>query len=612
MSTATVSDLPVQGDTAPFDFPIDAPDTMPTEAPPGALIHGAEEERAAAGASAVDATADCEAVEASAPSVEGAEDDAGGSYADRVTMVPVDRFVPNGWNPNRMTDEEYLELRVEVRRNQSVAKPVVARPLPDGRLEVIDGAHNLRAAADEGLAVVPCIVEDLDDFSAMKETYKRNRSGSHDPLAEAEMFERMKKARGISTRRLAKEMNVPEATIRNRLLYVKALTARKAYARDVVRNVAHPTECDECQTEEDDRAKIGAMSQEQIRSYLDLPRAFRDRWLDDGASLKKLTMICLIGDDQSTAKQLLKDVDIAELIDLVDPGNLMMASLEYLGAIALWCWDNARVANVTAYARPVAELKLSAKVLDCLPRRMAGDGKPEAMVTVEQWTEVLRAAKERSRESAYQIILITDGIQAALEEAGKDPSAVLTDEQIGMLGKLKSAPDYIRSAGFLSIKERYRLYAESSYVADDLQEQAKRLAVAEFKRRRNGSTNGDDGPQHEAKGKSVIAVFRAFLEDLERQQRRSKEDALFADRDRMVNVVLKDLRGCEILDDATVDGRPARDVLAEDVRGLSPTMLALVAGYATASWNPSPAERWLEAVGGKKNGELSDSDDQTT
>ena len=49
------------------------------------------------------------------------------SAAPKIIMVPVDSLVPNGYNPNRMTDEEFQELRAEVRHNRQIAKPIIAR-----------------------------------------------------------------------------------------------------------------------------------------------------------------------------------------------------------------------------------------------------------------------------------------------------------------------------------------------------------------------------------------------------------------------------------------------------------------------------------------------------
>ena len=103
-------------------------------------------------------------------------------------MVSVDRFVPNDWNPNKMTEQECDELCVEVRRSQTIAKPVIARPRSDGKYEIVDGEHNWRAAKAEGLDEVPCVVEELDDVGAMGQTYKRNQHGTHDPLREGLMF----------------------------------------------------------------------------------------------------------------------------------------------------------------------------------------------------------------------------------------------------------------------------------------------------------------------------------------------------------------------------------------------------------------------------------------
>ena len=222
------------------------------------------------------------------------------------------------------------------------------------------------------------------------------------------------------------------------------------------------------------------------------------------------------------------------------------------------------------------------------------------MLPVERWTQILCDAVDQTKDRKYRLSLITDGIRAALSETGLDSSEALTEKQLDMLDKLQDAPGYIRDVDFLSIEEKYRLDRATSYLSDDVVERAKRLTVEEFRRRRAKSTDEGEEPQQEVKGSTVKAVFETILDNLKRKQRGSAEDDLFADNERLINAVLKELCSHEALDGATIDGRAARDVLLEDVRTLSPRMVALLAGYGHLSLDKDPAERWLEAAGGTR------------
>src|SRR5215210_6809430 len=154
--------------------------------------------------------------------------------AEDVRQLPTESLHPNDYNPNRMTDEEFAELLEEVRFLGRLPKPVVVRNgyacSKAGSYLIVDGEHGWRAAKEVGLAEITCEVIAADDFEAMRQTYKRNQHGTHDPVTLGQMFRRMMDERGISNRQLAEEINVSEGTVRNALLLVKAAEVRNAYA----------------------------------------------------------------------------------------------------------------------------------------------------------------------------------------------------------------------------------------------------------------------------------------------------------------------------------------------------------------------------------------------
>jgi ParB/RepB/Spo0J family partition protein len=169
---------------------------------------------------------------------------------------------PNDYNPNVMTDDEFAELVAEVRHLGRLPKPVVARPNGDGYV-IVDGEHGWRAAREVGLTEVPCEVIAADDFEAMRQTYKRNQHGTHNPVQLGRMFRQMMEARGLSQRALAEDTHVSEGTIRNALEYAKAGDVRNDYAFD-------------------------ELSIKQVRFYNRLPKSIGILWLDSGADIKTL------------------------------------------------------------------------------------------------------------------------------------------------------------------------------------------------------------------------------------------------------------------------------------------------------------------------------------
>ena len=136
--------------------------------------------------------------------VTNASNDAGISTGRfRVVVLPTDQLVPNDYNPNSLTDAEFAELVAEVRHLGRLPKPVVVRSDGD-RWLIVDGEHGWRAAREVGLIDVPCEVVEADTFEAMRQTFKRNQHGTHNPVRLGQMFRAMLTMRGgLSMRALA-------------------------------------------------------------------------------------------------------------------------------------------------------------------------------------------------------------------------------------------------------------------------------------------------------------------------------------------------------------------------------------------------------------------------
>jgi ParB/RepB/Spo0J family partition protein len=175
-------------------------------------------------------------------------------------QIDVSALQPNEWNPNKMTDDEFAEFVAEVEHLGCVPKPVVVRPGGAG-YEIIDGEHAWRAAVQLQHDTVTCEVIDADDFEAMRQTYKRNQHGTHEPVAEGRMFRRMLEERGVSNRALAELVSVSESKIRTGLMYAEAADQRPDF-------------------------NFSELSVRQVRQYAHLPQVVGDAWIDGGADLE--------------------------------------------------------------------------------------------------------------------------------------------------------------------------------------------------------------------------------------------------------------------------------------------------------------------------------------
>lgn len=181
--------------------------------------------------------------------------------------IQTNKLRANDYNPNQMTKDEFKEFVSEVQHLKRLPKPIVV--LPD--YTIIDGEHAWRAAQKIGLKKVECEILSVDNFEAMRQTYKRNQHGTHNKILLGRMFKRMQKEKNLSIRKLAKQIEISESAIRTAFMYTRAVKLRKAYARD-----------------DDVESEIADLSGYQINLYNHLPEIIANLWLDDGGDPSRL------------------------------------------------------------------------------------------------------------------------------------------------------------------------------------------------------------------------------------------------------------------------------------------------------------------------------------
>ncbi|MFI5255110.1 MAG: ParB/RepB/Spo0J family partition protein [Candidatus Limnocylindrales bacterium] len=142
----------------------------------------------------------------------------GTTRASGSRQVPLDRIEANPDQPRLSIDETTLaELAASVRQH-GVLQPVLVRPLPDGRYQLVAGERRWRAATMAGLRTIPAMIEDIDDDTALEIAIIENLQREDlSPLDEALMYERMTHDHGYSVRKLAQKLGKDKGYIENRL-----------------------------------------------------------------------------------------------------------------------------------------------------------------------------------------------------------------------------------------------------------------------------------------------------------------------------------------------------------------------------------------------------------
>ncbi|CAN5848252.1 hypothetical protein BH23CHL8_BH23CHL8_23320 [soil metagenome] len=138
--------------------------------------------------------------------------------ATDVRRVRTDRVDPNPDQPRLTIDETAIHELAASIVEHGILQPVLVRPRPDGRYQLIAGERRWRAARIAGLVEIPAIVEEIDDEAALEIAIIENLQREDlSPLDEAVMFERMTSQHGYSLRKLAQKLGKDKGYIENRL-----------------------------------------------------------------------------------------------------------------------------------------------------------------------------------------------------------------------------------------------------------------------------------------------------------------------------------------------------------------------------------------------------------
>jgi ParB family chromosome partitioning protein len=89
------------------------------------------------------------------------------SSDDRIQEIPLDKIVPNPYQPRKKFDPVKMMELAESIREHGVIQPVIVR-ITDGTYELVAGERRFRAARDAGLQTIPAVVRDIPDQRQME------------------------------------------------------------------------------------------------------------------------------------------------------------------------------------------------------------------------------------------------------------------------------------------------------------------------------------------------------------------------------------------------------------------------------------------------------------
>jgi ParB family chromosome partitioning protein len=130
--------------------------------------------------------------------------------------LPIQMVRANPQQPRRRFDPESISTLAESLSEAGMIQPILVRPLPDGRFELIAGERRWRAAQEAGLDTVPALIRDEDAATRMQTALIENVAREDlNPVDEARACAALVEDLGLSKEELARRLGRSRESISN-------------------------------------------------------------------------------------------------------------------------------------------------------------------------------------------------------------------------------------------------------------------------------------------------------------------------------------------------------------------------------------------------------------
>lgn len=142
--------------------------------------------------------------------------------AEGVVKIPIDKIIPNRYQPRSIFDEEKIEELSRTIHTHGVIQPIVVRPFGEDQYEIIAGERRYRAMKKLEWTEVPAIVRELNDKEtasiALIENLQREELTA---IEEALAYQQLIELHSLTQEALAQRLGKGQSTVANKLRLLK-------------------------------------------------------------------------------------------------------------------------------------------------------------------------------------------------------------------------------------------------------------------------------------------------------------------------------------------------------------------------------------------------------
>lgn len=147
--------------------------------------------------------------------------------------VPIDLVQRNPSQPRKHFDESELNDLSSSIRAHGVLQPILVRPIPGGKFEIVAGERRWRAAQRAGLHAIPAVVRDLNEVEVLEIAIVENvQRMDLNPIEEAQGFQALIDRFGRTQEEIAEAVGKSRPHIANMLRLLKLPDDLQEMVRD--------------------------------------------------------------------------------------------------------------------------------------------------------------------------------------------------------------------------------------------------------------------------------------------------------------------------------------------------------------------------------------------
>ncbi|HEY5142291.1 MAG TPA: ParB/RepB/Spo0J family partition protein [Solirubrobacteraceae bacterium] len=143
-----------------------------------------------------------------------------GQHGDRPELreIAIELIAPNPNQPRKRFDDAALAALATSLAERGVLQPILVRPLPGARYELVAGERRWRAAQLAGLDVVPAIVERRDDAQSLEAAIVENMAREDlNPVEEARAVAALVEELGLTREEVGRRVGRSRVAVSNLL-----------------------------------------------------------------------------------------------------------------------------------------------------------------------------------------------------------------------------------------------------------------------------------------------------------------------------------------------------------------------------------------------------------